>query len=163
MRFDCTSFGISTVKLCWNSQFLGSSYWGIGERLSWSRCGGKSPSYLKPVKKPLLEFGYGYNPFLLIGCFSCNGIDVGHNAKHTYWGVLSNYFNSTIGWIIDYILSIFGFQVEHIIREEKMMAAQEIVELFCELISVRLPIIEAQRCALLVTFVLLSVIIGDRM
>lgn len=83
MRFDCTSFGISTVKLCWNSQFLGSSYWGIGERLSWSRCGGKSPSYLKPVKKPLLEFGYGYNPFLLIGCFSCNGIDVGHNAKHT--------------------------------------------------------------------------------
>lgn len=36
-------------------------------------------------------------------------------------------------------------QVEHIIREEKMMAAQEIVELFCELIVVRLPIIEAQR------------------
>ncbi|KAK6115459.1 hypothetical protein DH2020_007728 [Rehmannia glutinosa] len=36
-------------------------------------------------------------------------------------------------------------RVEHIIREEKMMAAQEIVELFCELIAVRLPIIEAQR------------------
>lgn len=36
-------------------------------------------------------------------------------------------------------------QVEHIIREEKMMAAQEIIELFCELISVRLPIIESQR------------------
>ncbi|KAL1540506.1 IST1-like protein isoform X1 [Salvia divinorum] len=36
-------------------------------------------------------------------------------------------------------------RVEHIIREEKMMAAQEIVELFCELIVVRLPIIEAQR------------------
>ncbi|XP_073284767.1 uncharacterized protein [Primulina huaijiensis] len=36
-------------------------------------------------------------------------------------------------------------RVEHIIREEKMMAAQEIVELFCELISVRLPIMEAQR------------------
>nr|GMC55179.1 IST1 homolog [Ipomoea batatas]GME20549.1 IST1 homolog [Ipomoea batatas] len=36
-------------------------------------------------------------------------------------------------------------RVEHIIREEKMMAAQEIIELFCELISVRLPIIEAQR------------------
>lgn len=26
-----------------------------------------------------------------------------------------------------------------------MMAAQEIIELFCELITVRLPIIEAQR------------------
>ncbi|KAI3460005.1 hypothetical protein Pfo_016668 [Paulownia fortunei] len=36
-------------------------------------------------------------------------------------------------------------RVEHIIREEKMMAAQEIVELFCELITVRLPVIEAQR------------------
>ncbi|XP_042005972.1 uncharacterized protein LOC121754720 isoform X2 [Salvia splendens] len=36
-------------------------------------------------------------------------------------------------------------RVEHIIREEKMMAAQEIVDLFCELIAVRLPIIEAQR------------------
>ncbi|KAK6940110.1 Vacuolar protein sorting-associated protein Ist1 [Dillenia turbinata] len=36
-------------------------------------------------------------------------------------------------------------RVEHIIREEKMMAAQEIIELFCELIAVRLPIIEAQR------------------
>nr|GME04798.1 IST1-like protein [Ipomoea batatas] len=36
-------------------------------------------------------------------------------------------------------------RVEHILREEKMMAAQEIIELFCELISVRLPIIEAQR------------------
>ncbi|KAL8540997.1 hypothetical protein ACS0TY_002327 [Phlomoides rotata] len=36
-------------------------------------------------------------------------------------------------------------RVEHIIREEKMMAAQEIVELFSELIAVRLPIIKAQR------------------
>ncbi|KAK2978597.1 hypothetical protein RJ640_028487 [Escallonia rubra] len=40
-------------------------------------------------------------------------------------------------------------RVEHIIREEKMMAAQEIIELFCELIAVRLPIIEAQRFYLL--------------
>jgi len=36
-------------------------------------------------------------------------------------------------------------RVEHIIREENMMAAQEILELFCELIAVRLPIIEAQK------------------
>ncbi|RZS18445.1 hypothetical protein BHM03_00050712 [Ensete ventricosum] len=36
-------------------------------------------------------------------------------------------------------------KVEHIIREENMMAAQEILELFCELIAVRLPIIESQR------------------
>jgi hypothetical protein len=40
-------------------------------------------------------------------------------------------------------------QVEHIIREENMMAAQEILELFCELIAVRLPIIEAQKFVLL--------------
>jgi hypothetical protein len=44
-------------------------------------------------------------------------------------------------------------QVEHIIREENMMAAQEILELFCELVSVRLPVIEAQK---FVTSVLLS-------
>ncbi|CAH1443263.1 unnamed protein product [Lactuca virosa] len=36
-------------------------------------------------------------------------------------------------------------RVEHIIREEKMMAAQEIIELFCELVVVRLPIIETQK------------------
>ncbi|KAG1366471.1 IST1 [Cocos nucifera] len=36
-------------------------------------------------------------------------------------------------------------RVEHIIREENMLAAQEIIELFCELIAVRLPIIETQR------------------
>ncbi|CAN0928317.1 IST1-like protein [Linum grandiflorum] len=36
-------------------------------------------------------------------------------------------------------------RVEHIVREENMMAAQEVLELFCELIAVRLPIIEAQR------------------
>ncbi|KAE9617477.1 putative vacuolar protein sorting-associated protein Ist1 [Lupinus albus] len=36
-------------------------------------------------------------------------------------------------------------RVEHIIREENMLAAQEIIELFCELIAVRLPIIESQR------------------
>ncbi|XP_010261134.1 PREDICTED: uncharacterized protein LOC104600038 [Nelumbo nucifera] len=36
-------------------------------------------------------------------------------------------------------------RVEHIIRDEKMIAAQEIIELYCELIAVRLPIIEAQR------------------
>uniref|UniRef100_A0A453GHD9 IST1-like protein n=1 Tax=Aegilops tauschii subsp. strangulata TaxID=200361 RepID=A0A453GHD9_AEGTS len=36
-------------------------------------------------------------------------------------------------------------RVEHIIREENMMAAQEILELFCELVAVRLPVIEAQK------------------
>ncbi|XP_026446906.1 uncharacterized protein LOC113347463 [Papaver somniferum] len=36
-------------------------------------------------------------------------------------------------------------RVEHIIREENMMAAQEILELFSELVAVRLPIIETQR------------------
>eukprot|EP00249_Psilotum_nudum_P015203 c25212_g1_i1 orf=284-2140(-) len=36
-------------------------------------------------------------------------------------------------------------RVEHIIREQNIMAAYEIIELFCELIAVRLPIIESQR------------------
>lgn len=41
--------------------------------------------------------------------------------------------------------STASIRVEHVIREENMMAAQEIIELFCELIAVRLPIIEIQR------------------
>jgi vacuolar protein sorting-associated protein IST1 len=38
-------------------------------------------------------------------------------------------------------------QVEHVIREENIMAAYDILELFCELIVVRLPIIDSQRHA----------------
>ncbi|XWS15344.1 hypothetical protein CRYUN_Cryun35bG0088600 [Craigia yunnanensis] len=49
-------------------------------------------------------------------------------------------------------------RVEHIVREENMMAAQEILELFCELIAVRLPIIENQReCPLDLTEAISSV------
>ncbi|KAG9443134.1 hypothetical protein H6P81_018988 [Aristolochia fimbriata] len=36
-------------------------------------------------------------------------------------------------------------RVEHVIREQNIMAAYEIVELFCELLVVRLPIIAKQR------------------
>ncbi|EHA8591479.1 IST1-like protein [Cocos nucifera] len=36
-------------------------------------------------------------------------------------------------------------RVEHVIREQNVMAANEIIELFCELIVVRLPIIAKQR------------------
>ncbi|KAI6679591.1 hypothetical protein NL676_033472 [Syzygium grande] len=36
-------------------------------------------------------------------------------------------------------------RVEHVVREEKMMAAYELVEIFCELIAARLPIIESQK------------------
>lgn len=61
------------------------------------------------------------------------------------------------GWIwgsrdlllVTYFLLLRLMQVEHIIREENMMAAQEILELFCELIAVRLPIIETQKFVLI--------------
>lgn len=36
-------------------------------------------------------------------------------------------------------------QVEHILREEATMAAYDVIELFCELLCVRLPIIEANK------------------
>ncbi|KAF8036392.1 hypothetical protein BT93_C2182 [Corymbia citriodora subsp. variegata] len=36
-------------------------------------------------------------------------------------------------------------RVEHVVREEKMMTAYELVELFCELIAARLNIIESQK------------------
>ena len=35
--------------------------------------------------------------------------------------------------------------MEHIIREQNILAAYDILELFCELVAVRLPIIEAQK------------------
>ncbi|KAJ1693025.1 hypothetical protein LUZ63_009723 [Rhynchospora breviuscula] len=40
---------------------------------------------------------------------------------------------------------IARIRVEHVIREQNIMAANEIVELFCELIVVRLPIIAKER------------------
>ena len=43
-----------------------------------------------------------------------------------------------------YILT-FQIQVEHFIREEKMVAAYDLIELYCELIAARLPIIESQK------------------
>ncbi|KAJ6812929.1 uncharacterized protein M6B38_146335 [Iris pallida] len=36
-------------------------------------------------------------------------------------------------------------RVEHVIREEKTMAAYDLIELYCELIAARLPIIESQK------------------
>ena len=36
-------------------------------------------------------------------------------------------------------------QVEHVVREEKTIAAFELIEIYCELIAARLPIIESQK------------------
>ncbi|KAL6554994.1 hypothetical protein OROGR_006252 [Orobanche gracilis] len=36
-------------------------------------------------------------------------------------------------------------RVEHVIREEKMMAAYDLLEIYCELIVARLPVIESQK------------------
>ncbi|KAF3970015.1 hypothetical protein CMV_006240 [Castanea mollissima] len=36
-------------------------------------------------------------------------------------------------------------RVEHVVREEKTMAAFELIEIYCELIAARLPIIESQK------------------
>jgi hypothetical protein len=44
------------------------------------------------------------------------------------------------GWI-----DLVGWQVEHIFREENLLAAYDVLELFCELVTVRLPIIESQK------------------
>ncbi|KAG8057648.1 hypothetical protein GUJ93_ZPchr0002g24282 [Zizania palustris] len=42
-------------------------------------------------------------------------------------------------------LFVFFLQVEHVIREQNIMAANEIIDLFCELIVTRLPIIAKQK------------------
>ncbi|MED6218993.1 hypothetical protein PIB30_031680 [Stylosanthes scabra] len=36
-------------------------------------------------------------------------------------------------------------RVEHVVREEKMMAAYDLVDIYCELIAARLPMIESQK------------------
>ncbi|GKE31395.1 vacuolar protein sorting-associated protein Ist1, partial [Tanacetum coccineum] len=36
-------------------------------------------------------------------------------------------------------------RVEHVIREEKMIGAYDLIEIYCELIVSRLPIIESQK------------------
>jgi hypothetical protein len=36
-------------------------------------------------------------------------------------------------------------QVEHVMREQNIITAYEFIELYCELVVVRLPIIEKQR------------------
>ncbi|KAF7023408.1 hypothetical protein CFC21_035921 [Triticum aestivum] len=41
--------------------------------------------------------------------------------------------------------SIARIRVEHIIREQNILAAYEIVELFCEFVLARVPIVEAQK------------------
>lgn len=57
-------------------------------------------------------------------------------------------------WNLERLQFSYGFwflmscnvkQVEHIIREQNIMAAYDILELFCELVAVRLPIIEGQK------------------
>ena len=50
-------------------------------------------------------------------------------------------------------------EVEHVIREHNIMAAYDIIELFCELIVARLSIIESQsKCPLDLREVLSSLI-----
>jgi hypothetical protein len=52
--------------------------------------------------------------------------------------------------LIIFLMKLFlGFlQVEHVIREQNIMAANEIIDLFCELIVTRLPIIAKQKFVL---------------
>jgi hypothetical protein len=47
--------------------------------------------------------------------------------------------------VISQIKAFGVLQVEHVIREQNIMAANEIVELFCELVVTRLPIIAKQK------------------
>ncbi|KAL6010885.1 hypothetical protein ACLOJK_001327 [Asimina triloba] len=41
--------------------------------------------------------------------------------------------------------AIARIRVEHIIREQNILAAYEILELFCEFVLARVPVLETQR------------------
>lgn len=49
-------------------------------------------------------------------------------------------------------------QVEHVVREEKTLAAYDLLEIYCELIAARLPIIESQKYVTFVTICDLQVL-----
>lgn len=50
-----------------------------------------------------------------------------------------------VSFVVFLILSAFESQVEHVVREEKTIAAYEMIEIYCELAVARLPIIESQK------------------
>lgn len=52
------------------------------------------------------------------------------------------------------ILSFDNIQVEHVIREQNILAANEIIELFCELIVSRLTIITNHKYVSVSVFLL---------
>lgn len=60
-------------------------------------------------------------------------------------GLVCIYIVSLLHLATLHIFSITYIQVEHLIREEKMVAAYELIEIYCELIAARLPIIESQK------------------
>lgn len=47
-------------------------------------------------------------------------------------------------------IKLYHFKVEHVMREQNILAANEFIELFCELIAQRLTIIAKQRYILIV-------------
>lgn len=71
-------------------------------------------------------------------------IRVTHNINNTFCFSIDFMLDVTNhNWDSDF--GLFGVQVEHVVREEKTMAAYDLVEIYCELIAARLPMIESQK------------------
>jgi hypothetical protein len=60
-------------------------------------------------------------------------------------GGITLFHMQTCHIMLGLMMGFHVYQVEHIFREENILAAYDILELFCELITVRLPIIESQK------------------
>ncbi len=60
-------------------------------------------------------------------------------------GGITSFHMQTCHIMLGLMMGFHVYQVEHIFREENILAAYDILELFCELITVRLPIIESQK------------------
>ncbi|KAL6558524.1 hypothetical protein OROMI_018874 [Orobanche minor] len=65
-------------------------------------------------------------------------------ANHVHNCCLCN-LKSSLLLVLSHNESTCTRPVEHVIREEKMMAAYDLLEIYCELIVARLPIIESQK------------------
>lgn len=76
-------------------------------------------------------------------------------------------FSSRVCFFSDEFYSCSASQVEHVVREEKLRAAYELIEIYCELIAARLAVVESQKYVnpfnleLSLHFVVIYVLLGS--
>lgn len=125
-------FACSTARLAWTSPFRASNCCTTSGRSSWSKWGRRLLNTFKAARSPFLVLGYAESwESSLVNYFSVVPQDWYRRHHH----LLHLHFHHSCAFS----------QVEHVIREENVSAAYDILELFCEFVLARVPILETQR------------------